>query len=107
MELGENNPRENTNAGNNRPQVFTIGTPPDGSGNQVVMQIDAVNKKITFGQINTAGAFILTNMGKVTIDLAACLGSDSNYHEVILQEIDVKDDDCVAHKAIAAISNFY
>jgi hypothetical protein len=107
MQLGENNPRENTNAGNDRPQVFTIGTPPDGGGNQVVLQIDAPNKRLTFGQIDTTGNFILTNMGQVVLDLAACLGSDGNYHKVYLQEITVYDGSCVPHKAIALISDFY
>jgi hypothetical protein len=90
--LGENIPRENNEHGLPRLKLMTVATLPDGSGRQIVVQLDAGNQRITVKKINSDGSAYAA-AGEITLSLADTLGSDGNHHRIYIQETTVCVDD--------------
>ena len=105
-QLGENTPRENTEDGRPSFQLLTIATVPDGSSNQIVIQLDAANKKIMIKKVDATGALVAA-AGQIELSLDATLGSDGNHHKVYIQEIAVCDGAGNEKKAMCCISDYY
>jgi hypothetical protein len=86
--IGENTPRENTEHGFPRQKILTVATDPDGSGNQIVVQLDCANSRVNVRKINSSGATVPA-AGEISLSLTDTLGSDGNRHKIYIQETTV------------------
>lgn len=111
VELPTNNAKQDTAEGIPSLKLHTvIGTvESDPANNYPVMQHDGETVKgVLVRHINADGtANDPPTGGRIEIAANKCKGSDGNWHKVYLQEITVMDNSCVAHKAIALISDYY
>ncbi|MDB6109427.1 MAG: hypothetical protein JWR69_1177, partial [Pedosphaera sp.] len=74
-QLGETLPRENSGTGDGAKSLLTVATVPDGSGNSIIIQMDATAKRLLIRKVNASGVQV-TGSAEIIADLDDLTGTN-------------------------------